>query len=102
MLHPDHLDGILIELTPYMVPLDPLVSIQNPGPEICQEVRERELCFFLGHGGEMVRKNRVQQLLDSVFFTPFLPHVWDSVFFLQNTKKNKVLSLSHFLTFFRT
>ena len=34
------------------------------------------------------------------FFTPFLPHFWDSVFF-QNTEKTK-FSFSHFLTFFRT
>ena len=57
LLHPQHLDGILTGLTPYRVPLDPLMSMRNPGREKCQEVRERELCFF-----SVLKKNRVPDM----------------------------------------
>ena len=70
--------------------MTPLVSIQNPGPEKCQEVRERELCFF-----SVLTKNRVPDMGEKCcekktesksswtlfFFTQFPPHVGDSVFF---------------------
>ena len=103
LLHPQHLDGILTGLTLYRVPLDPLVSIQNHGPEKCQEVRERDLCFFSvlkknrvpDMGEKWCKKNRVQEFLDSVFFlTISPPHAWDSVFFRALTFASL---LSHFL-----
>ena len=54
------------------------------------------LCFF-----SMLEKNRVQEILGLYFFfEPFLPHVWDSVFF--QTTKNYKFSLYPFLTFFST
>ena len=35
-------------------------------------------------------KNRVQEIFGlGFFFEPFLPHVWDSVFFFQTTKNGK-------------
>jgi hypothetical protein len=65
------------------------MSIQNPGPEIFQEVRERGLARFSvlkktesqtwGRNGN--KKKRVQEFLYSVFFSPFPPHAWDSGFF---------------------
>ena len=45
-------------------------------------------------------KNTVQEFLDYVFFSPFPPHAWDSVFF-HNTEIGKFFR-SNFLTFFRT
>ena len=49
--------------------MTPLVSIQNPGPETFQEVRERGLASFSALAlGDMVWKNRVQEFLDYVFF----------------------------------
>ena len=72
--------------------MPPLVSIQNPGHEKLQEVVSRALAVFVLRkkksqtwGGNGVKKNRVQKLLDSVFFQTFPPHVWDFGFF-QSTK----------------
>ena len=69
--------------------LTPLVSIQNPGPEKCQEVRERVLANFSGlkknwvpdMGGNSEKKTESKNSWTQFFFTPFLPYVWDSVFF---------------------
>ena len=73
--------------------LTPLVSIQNPGPEKCQEVRERELCFFSvlspRHGGEMVWKKQSSRVLGLCFFSHHFPPCLG----LRHWK-NKVLSLS--------
>ena len=46
------------------------------------------------------KKTESNKFLESVFFKPFLPHVWDSVFF-QTTKNNK-FSQYPFQTFFST
>ena len=48
-------------------------------------------------GGKWCKKNRVQEFLDSVFSRPFLPHVWDSVFF-QATKVLLITLLQLFST----
>ena len=66
--------------------MTPLVSIQNPGSENVQEVRERGLDSFSflkktesqawGRNGKKKRK----KVLKTFFFKPFLPHAWDSVF----------------------
>ena len=50
-------------------------------------------------GGNGVEKIKVQEFLDSVFFSTFPPHALDSVFF-QSTEIGKS-SLSHFLKIFR-
>jgi hypothetical protein len=82
--------------------LTPLVSIQNPGPEKCQEVRERELSFFqcsekntvpdMRGNGER-KKHSPTTLGLCFFFTAFLPHVWDC-FFSEHWKKQSSLSLT--------
>ena len=46
------------------------------------------------------KKIESKNFLDSIFFEPFLPHIWDSVFF--QTTKNYKSSLYPFLTFFST
>ena len=87
--------------------LTPLVSIQNPDSEKFQEVSERGLASFSvlkknrvpGMGGKWWEKNRVQELLDSVFFHTISPPCLGLCFF-QNTKTCKS-SLTHFLKFFR-
>ena len=61
------------------------MSIPNPDSEKFQEVSERGLASFSvmkktesqtwGRNG--VKKNRVQEFLDYVFFASFPPHAWD-------------------------
>jgi hypothetical protein len=78
--------------------LTPLVSIQNPGPEKCPEVRERELGFFSvmspRYGGEMVWKKKSPRVLGLCFFPHHFPLCLGLCFFFQITEKNKVLSLT--------
>ena len=64
-------------------------SVQNPGPETFQEVRERGLANFSAlkktesqaREGNGEKKTESKNSWTLFFFTPFLPHVWDSVFF---------------------
>ena len=60
--------------------------IQNPGAEKLQKGNQEHFsCLEKNRvpdmGEKWSGKNRVQELLDSVFFTSFPPHAWDSVFF---------------------
>ena len=78
--------------------MTPLVSIQNPDPEKCQEVRERELASF-----SILKKNRdldmgekwCPRVLGLCFFLNISPPFLGLWFFFQNTEIGKFsLSLS--------
>ena len=80
------------------------MSIQNPGPEKIQEVRERGLASFSvlkktesqALGGNVVKSPRVQEFLDSFFLLlqTIPPHAWGSVFF-RKIKLASPLSLTY-------
>ena len=61
--------------------LTPLVSIQNPGSskqvEVCPRVVRKFQLFFPA----LKKKQSPRNSWTQFFFEPFLPHVWDSVFF---------------------
>ena len=88
--------------------LTPIVSIQNPDPEKFQELRERGLANYSALkktesqtcGGNGEKKDRVQELLDSVFSHHSSP-MSGTLLFFRTLKLAIPLSLSHFLKFFR-
>ena len=67
--------------------MPPLVSIQNPGSEKLQEQVSRALAVFVLWGGNGLEKNRVQEFLDSVFFSHHFPPMPGTLFFFSAPKR---------------
>ena len=68
------------------------MSIQNPDSEKCQEVSERGLAIFSvlkktesqAWGGNDAEKNKVQELLDFVFFSHHFSPMSGTLFFSEH------------------
>ena len=116
LLHPQHSDVIWLGLTPYRLPLDILSKYPEPWSwKISGSERERGLASFSvlkKTESQTWERNGVQELLDWVFLTPFLPHDCNPFFmghggppclglFFQSNEIGKS-SLFHFLKFLRT